>query len=178
MRFYPRDQPKLQTRGTSGPDFSAPVQGLRSLPWSITLDVMKDRLGRISAFCKRHDIESLHAFGSRAREVADWVEGKRPTLARSSADIDIGTLPQNGRKLSIREKSAIAIELEEIFQAGRVDLIVVPEADPFLAANVIRGERLYCRDTYAADEYELYMLRRAGDLAPLERERLSLIEGK
>jgi hypothetical protein len=139
---------------------------------------MKDRLSMISAFCERHSIESLHAFGSRAREVADWVEGKRPSLALSSADVDIGTLPRDGRKLSIREKTAIAIELEEIFQAGRVDLVVLPEADPFLAANVMRGERLYCRDAYAAAEYELYMLRRAGDLAPLERERLELIEGK
>ena len=139
---------------------------------------MEERLGRISTFCERHGIESLHAFGSRGREIVDWVDGKSDTPAQSSADVDIGMLPRDARKFSIREKSAIAIELEEIFQAGRVDLIVLPEADPFLAANVIRGERLYCRDTYAADEYELYVLRRAGDLAPLERERLSLIEGK
>jgi hypothetical protein len=139
---------------------------------------MEERVGRISAFCERHGIESLHAFGSRAREIADWVEGKRPMLALSSADVDIGTLPRDGRKLSIREKSTIATELEEILQASRLDLVVLPEADPFLAANVIRGERLYCRDTHAADECELYVLRRAGDLAPLERERLSLIEGK
>jgi hypothetical protein len=94
----------------------------------------------------------------------------------SSADIDIGALPEQGKRLSIREKSLIAIELEEIFQADRVDLVVLPEADAFLAANIIRGERLYCRDTYAADEYELYALRRAADLAPLEGERLALIE--
>ena len=50
------------------------------------------------------------------------------------------------------------------------------EADPFLAANIIRGERLFCADVLAADEYELYVLRRAGDLAPLERERLSLLQ--
>lgn len=98
---------------------------------------MKDRLSRISALCERHGIESLHSFGSRAREMADWVEGRRPALARLSADIDIGTLPQDGRKLSIREKSAIAIELEEIFLAGRANLVILPETDPFLAANVI-----------------------------------------
>lgn len=144
----------------------------------ITLETMEERLGRISALCERHRIESLHVFGSRAREIADWVEDKRAALARSCADVDIGTLPRDGRKLSIREKSEITAELEEIFQAGRVDLIVLPEADPFVAANVIRGERLYCRDVRRADEYELYALRRAGDLAPLERERLSLIEGK
>ncbi len=37
------------------------------------------------------------------------------------------------------------------------------------------GERLYCQDKHRADEFELYVLRRAGDVAPLERERLSII---
>lgn len=32
----------------------------------------------------------------------------------------------------------------------------------------------YARDEHAADEYDLYILRRAGDLAPLERERMAL----
>jgi uncharacterized protein len=56
-----------------------------------------------------------------------------------------------------------------------VDLVVIPEVDPFLAANIVRGERLYCKDIYEADEYDLYILRRAGDLIPFERERISLI---
>ena len=53
--------------------------------------------------------------------------------------------------------------------------MVIPEADPFLAANIVRGERILCKDEYEADEYDLYILRRAGDLVPLERERISLI---
>jgi hypothetical protein len=48
-------------------------------------------------------------------------------------------------------------------------------ADPFLAAEIVRGERLYARDACEADEYDLYVLRRAGDLAPFERERMALI---
>lgn len=56
-----------------------------------------------------------------------------------------------------------------------VDLVVLPEADPFLAAEIIRGERVFSRDEYEADEYDLYVLRRAGDLIPLERERMALI---
>ncbi|MEJ2560682.1 MAG: hypothetical protein P8186_31555, partial [Anaerolineae bacterium] len=68
--------------------------------------------------------------------------------------------------------------LEDLFAVGRVDLIFLPEADPFLAANVIRGERLYARDEYEADEYDLYVLRRAGDLIPLERERMALVLGE
>jgi len=73
---------------------------------------------------------------------------------------------------------SIAIGLEDLFQVSRVDLVELPEADPFLAANAIRGERLFSRDAYSATEYELYVLRKAGDLAPFERERLSLIQGK
>jgi hypothetical protein len=56
--------------------------------------------------------------------------------------------------------------------------VILPEADPFLAANVVRGERLYAENEYRADEYDLYVLRRAGDLAPLERERMALILGE
>jgi hypothetical protein len=50
--------------------------------------------------------------------------------------------------------------------------------NPFLAANIIRGERLFADDSYHADKYDLYILRRAGDLSPLERERMALILGE
>ena len=69
----------------------------------------------------------------------------------------------------------LAIELEELPGVERVDLVMLSEADPFLSANVIRGERIFCKDPYLADEYELYILRRAGDLTPFERQRLSMI---
>ena len=46
-----------------------------------------------------------------------------------------------------------------------------------MAVEVIRGERLYAADEHEADEYELYILRRAGDLLPLERERQALVLG-
>ena len=39
-------------------------------------------------------------------------------------------------------------------------------------------ERLYAEDEYLADEYELYIFRRAGDCAHLERERVALILGE
>jgi len=94
---------------------------------------------------------------------------------KSPSDVDIGVKIYRGNRLSVREKGEIIVELEDLFQVGRIDLVVLDEVDPFLAANVIRGERLFCVNENRADEYELYVLRRAGDLAPLEWERLSLI---
>lgn len=59
----------------------------------------------------------------------------------------------------------------------RVDLALLDETDPFLALNIIRGARLYAKDNDAADNYELYIMRRAGDLAPFERQRMKMILG-
>ena len=129
---------------------------------------------RLAALCQAHGIQLLFAFGSRAREALELVGGRGRALAANGADLDIGVKPSN--LLGIREKASIALELEELFGVRRVDLVVLPEADPFLAANIIRGEKLYAEDEHAAAEYVLYVLRRAGDLAPLERERLSLLE--
>lgn len=82
-----------------------------------------------------------------------------------------------GVHYSARDKAVIAMKLEDLFCVARVDLVMLPGADPFLAAEIVRGERVYCGDAYIVDEYELYVLRRAGDLAPLERDRTSLILG-
>jgi predicted nucleotidyltransferase len=135
-----------------------------------------EALARIST---KYDLIAIYAFGSRAKETAALVRHEFDKFGDRDRDVDIAVLPDFQVVLSAREKVEIALELEELFGAPRVDLLILPEADPFLAANAVRGERIFSRDTYASDEYELYVLRRAGDLIPLERERIRLImEGK
>ena len=140
---------------------------------------MKRREEYLANLCYEYGIDILYAFGSRAKEVKSWLKEDSGDLPPSLSDIDIAIKPISGKYLDIKEKVQLTIALEDFFKVPRADLVVIPEADPFLAANIIRGERLFCRDPYRADNYELYILRRAGDLAPLERERLALImEGK
>ena len=129
-------------------------------------------LARIS---ERYGLAAFYAFGSRAKEVAALIQLKSDSLVESNADIDIAVLPDFRNLLSAREKVEIVLELEDLFGVYRVDLVILPEADPFLAVNAIRGVRIYCNDDHRADEYDLYILRRAGDLIPLERERISII---
>lgn len=131
----------------------------------------------LAHICKNFRVAILYVFGSRADQVLAWVEGERLTLDPGPVDVDVGVRPAPGQPLSVEEKVRLTIVLEDLWGVSRVDLVCLPEADPFLAANVIRGERLYARDEYEADEYDLYILRRAGDLAPLERERIALILG-
>ena len=140
---------------------------------------MTERKKRLDPIAKKYGLDIIYAFGSHAKEVAEWVKGKRSALSISTlSDVDTGVKPFPGRQLSVKEKVHLGMALEDLFSVNRVDLVVITEADPFLAANIIRGERIYCKDEYEADEYDLYVLRRAGDLVPLERERISLIMEK
>ena len=133
---------------------------------------------RFIDLCKQHGIEIIYCFGSNAGAIKELVEEGRQQKRRllKGSDVDIGIKPS--KYFDLDSKVLLSDTLENLFSVQHVDLVVLPEADPFLAANVIGGERLYCSNDHEADEYELYILRRAGDLAPLERERMSLIENR
>jgi hypothetical protein len=53
--------------------------------------------------------------------------------------------------------------------------VVVGPSVEFLALDAIRGERIFGRDGRRLDEFDLYVLRRAGDLAYHERERRRML---
>jgi predicted nucleotidyltransferase len=110
--------------------------------------------------------------------VLAWLEGGGQALDPGPSDVDIGVRPNPGASFLVETKVRLAIALEDLLEVDRVDLVCLPDADPFVAANIVRGERLYARDEHEADEYDLYVLRRAGDLIPLERERMALILGE
>jgi len=131
----------------------------------------------LQRLCQDFELAALYVFGSRARQVLRWIQDELEVLPPGPADVDIGIRPIPKTPFTVKEKVRLAILLEDLLGVSRVDLVSLAEADPFLAANIIRGERLYARDTLEADEYDLYVLRRAGDLAPLERERIALILG-
>jgi hypothetical protein len=139
--------------------------------------MVNERRTALERICRAMGVSILYAFGSRAQEISNWIEQRQRQLAPGSSDVDIGARAASGVFWSVVDKVRLAQALEDLFDCPRVDLIVLNEADPFLAAEVIRGERLFAQDATDADEYDLYVLRRAGDLAPLERERLDLIFG-
>ena len=118
---------------------------------------------KIQQICDRFSLDLLYAFGSRGRELKRIVDGQTeepdPT---NRADFDLAVKMSPGKRLNARDKSRLAIEFEELFKIRQVDLVAIEEVDPFVATNIIRGERLFCRDEYHADNYELYLLRRAG----------------
>ena len=137
---------------------------------------MKERREKLNQIAEDFTLDTIYSFGSNSQKVVEWLAGGISDFSISSlSDVDIGVKPSLEVGLSVKEKVHLALAPEDMFSVNRVDLVVVPEADPFLTANIIRGERIYSKDEHEADEYDLYILRRAGDLVPLERERIDLI---
>ncbi len=134
---------------------------------------------QLSLIGSRYDVVALYAFGSRAREISAKVKGEGLFSKDTCSDVDIGVQLKPGQHLSAKERVRLAIELEDVLDVNRVDLVILNEAEPFLALDIIRGEIIYCSDLDAQAEYELYVLRRAGDLAFYGLKRWQqILEGK
>jgi predicted nucleotidyltransferase len=110
----------------------------------------------------RHpDVRAVYAFGSRARGDA-----------RTSSDLDLGVLYRTPQPLdaTLRLEQAIGQQV-----GVKTDLVDLARAGAFLALEIVRGDRLFDRDATETDRFELYVLRRAGDLLPFERQRQALL---
>jgi predicted nucleotidyltransferase len=106
-------------------------------------------------------ILALYLFGSRARHEET-----------EHSDVDVGVLFH--QEQTLRDVLLLEDALERRLGL-KVDLVDAGRASAFLALDVIRGERVYCTDEDRCDEFDLYVMRRAGDLAPFERERRRLL---
>ncbi len=107
------------------------------------------------------DVCALYVFGSR-------VDG----TARPDSDLDVGVL------YGSRQPTGKTLALEETLHLATrapVDLVDAARATPFLALAIVRGDRIFARRELDADLFDLYVLRRAGDLLPYERARRAML---
>jgi predicted nucleotidyltransferase len=128
---------------------------------------------KIISLATKYNLEIIYAFGSRANEALNMIEGRMDSLPCTSSDLDIGVKPE--RPLSVEEKVEIALFLEDLFNVNRVDVVVLPEAPIFLALEIVCGELLYTIDNTYEAECQLYIMRMAADLLPYEREKQKMI---
>ena len=130
---------------------------------------------QIRDIAHQYGLQIIYAFGSRAKEALDLVEGRIDHFSSKPSDLDIGVKPE--KPLTVEEKVKIAILFEDLFDMSRVDLIVLPEAPVFLVLEIVTGEILYMQDSTYEAEYQLYIMRMAADLLPYERMKEEMIMG-
>jgi predicted nucleotidyltransferase len=132
----------------------------------------------LQALADEYELAAIYVFGSRAEEVASRLVGGPVLVAHPESDVDVGVEPRRGHELSARDRVRIMQRLEDLLGVDRVDLVILPEAGAFLAADVVRGELLTAPDLDAEAEVQLYYLRVAADLAPFLREQWAEVMGR
>jgi predicted nucleotidyltransferase len=130
---------------------------------------------QINGMASSYGLQIIYAFGSRAKEALDRVEGRTQQFSSTPSDLDIGIKPE--KPLTVEEKVKIAVFFEDLFDVPHVDLIVIPEAPTFLALEIVTGEILYMQNPTYEAEYQLYIMRRAADLLPYERMKQEMVMG-
>ncbi len=122
----------------------------------------EDLTRRLQAVARRDpDVRALYVFGSR-------IDG----TPRPDSDLDVGVLYASPQPL---EKTVRFEDALHRTVGLPVDVTDAGNADAFLALAVVRGDRIFCRDEVEADLFDLYVLRRAGDLLPFERARCAML---
>jgi len=112
-------------------------------------------------------------FADDSRITGAYLFGSRATgEEHPKSDVDIGVLFRD--KVGLDSQVRLEARLESALGAS-VDLVDIGRCNAFLALDAIRGQRIYEADPLACDEFDLYVMRRAGDLAPFERERRRMI---
>ncbi len=138
---------------------------------------MNRRRVALEAICREHSVAILYSFGSRAKEVLAWLNDPEAILAPGPSDVDLGVKPLPATEFNWKTEVALEQALQDLLGVERIDLVNLDNVNPFLAAEVVHGERLYAESEYAADNFDLYILRQEGDLAFLEDERARLLLG-
>lgn len=130
---------------------------------------------RLKQIAQRYRVEEIYVFGSRAREIVARLRGETACAACPESDVDVGVRIKPGLALDPSDRVRLSLEIEDMLDVSRVDLVILQEADSFLAVEIVRGELLYAEDMDRQAGYELYLLRRAGDLLPFKKERMRMI---
>jgi predicted nucleotidyltransferase len=136
---------------------------------------MKSARDNIEALATRYGLRLIYAFGSRAREALEFLDGRKLHLTSSASDLDIGVKSSTG--LAVADKVDLALRLEELFGVSRVDLIVLSEVSTFLALEIVSGELLFAQDPHYEAEYQLYIMRKAAELMPFQRTKEHMMLG-
>lgn len=121
---------------------------------------------RLDEICREFGLLAVYLFGSRADDGLSVLEGCE--VEGEGSDLDVGVVFRD-RKVPVVRLGPLQVELEEVFAPLRVDLVPLQRVDALFQFEAIDGHRVAAPDSDAADYYELYVMRRAAELLPIER---------
>ncbi len=128
--------------------------------------------GRLASLAQRHRLGLVYLFGSEAKAGVTLLSGGAVERPDDLADLDVGVVtvdPLPPARERIRLYSSLHNDLQELFRAFRVDLVLLEEGHSVFQCEAVRGFCVYQASEAVRDSYELRVLRRAADFAPVLR---------
>ena len=133
-----------------------------------SLDI-QEHLEQLRQLFSTHGVVLAYLFGSQA-------EGKAGPLS----DVDIAVLlePQVDRERWFQVQLDLMGELTSLFHRNDVDVVILNEATPLLAYQVVRYGQIICEDndSQPAVDFATYTISRYADTAPLRRLKRRYLE--
>jgi predicted nucleotidyltransferase len=122
----------------------------------------------VDRLCRANRVAAAYLFGSRADDGLRLLAGE--AVAAPCSDLDIGVFFQGGVP-DVRTFTKLQLDLCDLFEPLTVDLVPLERVDAIFQSRAVTGHRIFAADSTAADLYELYVMNRAADLLPIQRER-------
>ncbi len=131
-----------------------------------------DGHGRLQTLCRNHQLGLVYLFGSQASLGVDRLDGQKVRPKDALADLDIGVvtshgLPEAAERLALY--SSLHNGFEDLFHPLRPDVVLLEEGHSVFQAEAVKGICIYQVSEDFRDEYEMRVLRRAADFAPVLR---------
>lgn len=128
----------------------------------------RDRQRKLAALCEEHDLLSVYLFGSRGDDGLAVLRGE--PVAGVGSDLDVGVVYRGTDEPDFRRTGALQVDLEDLFEPLRVDLVPLQKVDALFQFRAIdQGHRVAAPDSTRADFYELFVMRQASELLPIQR---------
>jgi len=124
----------------------------------------QEALNRLS---REYGLLAVYLFGSRADDGLRLLRGE--AVSREESDLDVGIVFREPLR-NPRILSRLQVELEDVFEPLRVDVVPLQRVDALFQFSAIDGHRIAATDPDEADRYELVVMNRAAELLPIQRQ--------
>ena len=112
----------------------------------------------------RYGISAIYLFGSQADTGKKYVDSEEVTPDRFS-DLDVAVAFEIPPQEVIKTYGELYKDISILFDPFNIDLVFMHEVNTLFQFEIIKGVRIYEKNTTQADEFEENIMKRAEDLS-------------
>lgn len=120
----------------------------------------------LDKICEDYGLLAVYLFGSRADHGLAFLRDE--AVEDAGSDLDVGVVFRD-REVPVMQLGPLQADLDRLFMPFRVDLVPLQKVDALFQFEAIEGHRVAAPDLVEADYFELYVMRRAAELLPIQR---------